>query len=166
MCRTNNEEERNIVEENKSGASTECHIIKAQAGDIENMLGLWRSIPGLGVGQGDEEESLKIFMKMNPNTCLALKINDNLIGTVLGGFDGRRGYLYHLAVHPDHQGRGYGKKLLAQVTQELKLLGAPKIHLFSFEGNPKAAEFYEKQGWERRRDIKVFSWNMGSINDL
>jgi ribosomal protein S18 acetylase RimI-like enzyme len=155
-----------MVEENKSGTSIECHIAKAQTGDIENMLRLWRAIPGLGVGQGDEVESLKTFMNMNPSTCLVLKINDDLIGTVLGGFDGRRGYLYHLAVHPDHQGRGYGKKLLARVIQELKLLGAAKIHLFSFSDNPKAAQFYEKQGWERRQDIKVFSWNMGSIKDL
>lgn len=126
------------------------------------MLDLWRSIPGLGVGRGDDLESLKAFMDKNPSTCLVLKKDEQLIGTVLGGFDGRRGYLYHLAVHPDYQGRGYGKMLLGQISHELKLRGAPKIHLFSFTDNPQAAHFYEEQGWERRHDIKVFSWDTGN----
>lgn len=149
------------MEDKKPEAVFDCRLEKAQTKDRAAMLDLWRSIPGLGVGRGDDLESLKAFMDRNPSTCLVLKKDEQLIGTVLGGFDGRRGYLYHLAVHPDYQGRGYGKMLLGQVSHELKLLGAPKIHLFSFTDNPQAAQFYEEQGWERRRDIKVFSWDTG-----
>ncbi|MGS0765655.1 GNAT family N-acetyltransferase [Syntrophomonas curvata] len=145
--------------EKKPEAVPGCRIEKAQPQDAAMMLELWRSIPGLGVGRGDDEGSLKAFMDKNPSTCLVLKKNKQLIGTVLGGFDGRRGYLYHLAVHPDYQGRGYGKTLLGQVSHELKLLGVPKIHLFAFSDNLEAAQFYKNQGWERRRDIKVFSWD-------
>jgi len=94
-----------------------CQIERARTVDIGEMLELWRTIPGLGVGQGDEEKSLKNFINRNPSTCLVLRKNGHLIGTVMGGFDGRRGYIYHLAVHPDHRGRGYGKALLNRVTQ-------------------------------------------------
>ena len=82
-----------------------------------------------------------------------------MIGTVLGGFDGRRGYIYHLAVAPDYRGKGYGKALLKRVLQELEALGADKVHLFALCDNQAAAEFYLSQGWKLRRDIQVFSWD-------
>ena len=136
-----------------------CRIERASALDTGEMLGFWRSIPGLGMGQGDTDESLRIFMVRNPSTCLLLRDNGRLVGTVMGGFDGRRGYIYHLAVHPNYRDRGYGKALLERVTKELKALGAPKIHLFAFSDNQVAAGFYPSQGWEKRRDIQVFSWD-------
>ncbi len=137
-----------------------CRIERAGIKDLPLMLELWRCIPGLGVGSGDEEESLRLFMERNPSTCLLLKDGERLLGTVLGGFDGRRGYIYHLAVHPDCQGQGYGRELLKEVLYELRKLGAPKIHLFAFNDNQLAAGFYQNQGWEWRRDIQVFSWDM------
>ena len=139
--------------------SASCVVELANAADIKPMLYFWRSIPGLGVGLGDTESSLKAFLVRNPTTCLLLRVNGCLMGTVLGGFDGRRGYIYHLAVHPDYQGRGYGKMLLSRVSGQLKDLGAPKIHLFAFGDNHTAEDFYLSQGWEKRRDIQVFSWD-------
>ena len=134
-------------------------IERATALDIGTMLDFWRATPGLGVGRGDDEESLRAFFQRNPSTCLIIRENGRLIGTVLGGFDGRRGYIYHLAVHPDNRGRGYGKALLSFVLCELKSLGARKIHLFAFGNNQQALAFYRSQGWEERRDIQVFSWD-------
>ncbi|MDD2586539.1 MAG: GNAT family N-acetyltransferase [Syntrophomonadaceae bacterium] len=142
-------------------ADAGCKIERAKELDINLMLDLWNSIPGLGVGQGDEKKSLEVFLARNPATCLVLKDNEQLIGTVLGGFDGRRGYIYHLAVHPDYRGRGYGEKLFNHVIQELKRLGALKIHLFVYGDNHTAISFYQSQKWELRRDIQVFSWDAG-----
>lgn len=139
-----------------------CEIERAKLSDTAEMLEFWRSIPGIGIGRGDTEQSLKLFIEKNPSTCLVLKENGRLIGTVLGGFDGRRGYIYHLAVDPDYRGKGYGKALLRRVLQELEALGAEKVHLFTFHDNQAAAEFYLSQGWELRRDIKVFSWDAGN----
>lgn len=138
-----------------------CQIERAQAADTDAMLNLWRYIPGIGVRPSDTDQSLRAFMNRNPSTCLVLRIDGRLMGTVLGGFDGHRGYIYHLAVHPDYQGRGYGKALLDRVCRELNALGAPKIHLFAFNDNQTAANFYLGQGWEERRDIRVFSWDAG-----
>lgn len=149
---------------NKKGSDDCCRMERAQPGDMGAMLDLWRFIPGLGVGKGDEEDQLKVFMERNPSTCLVLRIDKCLIGTVLGGFDGRRGYIYHLAVHPDYQGKGYGKVLLNQVINKLKSLGALKIHLFVFKYNQLATEFYHHLGWELRQDIQVFSWDAAGDN--
>lgn len=134
-------------------------VEKAKLTDLSLMLKLWKEIPGLGIGKSDEEELLGIFIKRNPSTCLVLRADNMLVGTVLGGFDGRRGYIYHLAVHQEYQGRGFGKLLLNSVLFELRELGAQKIHLFSFNDNKAAAEFYQQQGWQLRQDIQVFSWD-------
>ena len=146
-------------------SSDHCYQVgRAQPGDMRAMLNLWSVTPGLGLGKGDEEKALQVFLERNPSTCLVLRIDKGLIGTVLGGFDGRRGYIYHLAVHPDYQGKGYGKLLLNQVITELKSLGALKIHLFVFNDNQSATEFYHHLDWELRRDIQVFSWDTNRDN--
>ncbi len=126
---------------------------------IRDMLNLWQSIPGLGVGLGDDEHSLQVFMSRNPATCLLLKNDEQIIGTVLAGYDGRRGYIYHLAVHPQFQQKGYGKWLLNQVLSELKALGAKKIHLFVYRNNEEAISFYIHNKWKLRGDIQVLSWD-------
>ena len=125
-----------------------CEIENAKLSDTAEMFEFWRSTPGIGIGRGDTDQSLKLFIEKNPSTCLVIRDNGRLIGTVLGGFDGRRGYIYHLAVDPDYRGKGYGKALLKRVLQELEALGADKVHLFAFYENRAAAEFYLSQGCE------------------
>jgi ribosomal protein S18 acetylase RimI-like enzyme len=149
---------------NKKSSDDGYRVEKAQLTDMGLMLDLWKATPGLGVGKGDGEDSLRDFMQRNPSTCLVLRVSEGIVGTVLGGFDGRRGYIYHLAVHPDYQAKGYGKVLLNQVISELKSLGALKIHLFVFSDNQPATEFYRHLGWELRQDIQVFSWDATSDN--
>ncbi len=136
----------------------ELNIELVSEADIPVMLALWRNTPGLGVG--DEEASLRDFIRRNPTTCLLAKSGDSIVGTVLGGFDGRRGYIYHLAVRPDHQRRGWGTKMLQEVIIRLEELKADKIHLFVFKGNQGAQAFYESQAWTKRHDIQVYSLNV------
>lgn len=132
---------------------------RATEADIYKMQNLWENTSGLGIGSGDDEDSLKIFLRRNPTTSVILEEGGKLIGTVLGGFDGRRGYIYHLAVHSDYQGKGYGKLLLNHVMLELKALGAMKIHLFVYRSNEKAINFYLHNKWNLRSDIQVLSWD-------
>ncbi len=135
-----------------------ARIERAEIKDLPAMLELWQCLPGLGLGKGDDKKSLCLFMQRNPSTCLLLREGERLLGTVLGGFDGRRGYIYHLAIHPDYQGRGYGHSLLREAVRELRRLGALKVHLFVFNDNQTAGAFYQRLGLEQRRDIQVFSW--------
>lgn len=127
------------------------------AGDIENLLSFWRTIDGVGLGKGDDPESLERFIHRNPTTCFVLTEAERVVGTVLGGFDGRRGYIYHLAVSPEKRRQGWGRLLMDAVCKELEKLGAHKIHLFVLNDNHDAVEFYRHLGWELRTDIKVMS---------
>jgi len=135
----------------------ELNIELVSEADIPAMLAFWRNTPGLGVG--DEEASLRDFIRRNPTTCLLVKSGDSIVSTVMGGFDGRRGYIYHLAVHPDYQRRGWGTKMLQEVIIRLEELKAEKIHLFVFKDNQVAQAFYESQAWVKRHDIQVYSLN-------
>lgn len=125
--------------------------------DIEALTTFWRSIDGVGVGRGDDQDSLNLFLRMNPTTCLLVREDEKIVGSVWGGFDGRRGYIYHLAVSPNKRGQGLGRALTDMVCGELEKQGAHKIHLFVFNDNPDAISFYQRLGWTRRTDIQVVS---------
>jgi len=129
------------------------------AADIPGLLELWSAVPGLGLGPDDAEPRLALFLARNPSTCLGLFLAGRLAGGVLGGFDGRRGYLYHLAVHPDLQGRGFGRALLERVTAEFLAMGVRNIRLFVFGTNQRAREFYQRMGWHERDDLAVMAYN-------
>ncbi|MBI4770851.1 MAG: GNAT family N-acetyltransferase, partial [Chloroflexi bacterium] len=70
-----------------------------------------------------------------------------IVGAVLGGFDGRRGMVYHLAVAPEQRGRGLGAALLAELEARLKAKGCLKYYLLVTQDNPGALDFYRRQGW-------------------
>lgn len=131
-------------------------IDSAHEADIPFMLELWRNTPG--VDAGDDEIGLAAFIRRNPETCLLIRTGTAITGTVLGGFDGRRGYIYHLAIHPDYQRRGWGTRILQEALARLEALKAEKIHLFVFRDNQGAQAFYERQAWTRRQDIEVFTY--------
>lgn len=134
-----------------------CILDIAAIDDIDMMRELWASLPGLGLGPGDDKAAITGFIMRNPHTCLVLRNNGKIIGTVLGGFDGRRGYVYHLAVKQDYQRNGYATLLLENVVQALKNEGAGKIHLLVFRDNSAAQSFYSASGWHLREDINIFS---------
>lgn len=132
-----------------------------QAGpqDVEAMLELWKATPGIGLGPGDEEASVKAFLAANLSTCLVAKSREGLVGTVLGGYDGRRGYLYHLAVHHGYRGRGCGTALVKGAVEKFSEMGVQRVHLLVFADNQPAIDFYRHLGWRLRQDIQVMSWD-------
>ena len=115
--------------------------------DFTEVLSLWKKA-GLSI-PNDEMEIflLQITIKKNPNSCLVLEKDKKIIGNILGTFNGWRGWIYHLAIHPDFQQHGYGSLLLQKTEKELKKQGAQKIHLGVVYTNLKVIQFYEKFGY-------------------
>ena len=74
-------------------------------------------------------------------------LDSRLIATVMGGYDGHRGWINYLAVHPDFQGNGYGQEIMNSVETGLREMGCPKINLQIRTGNDKIASFYQKLGF-------------------
>ena len=125
--------------------------------DYEQALQLWQSLPGIGLSSADEKDNICGFLQKNPSTCFAALKNGNLIGTVLGGSDGRRGYIHHLAVQKSEQNKGIGKKLVDLCLNEFKKSGIQKCHIFVISDNAEGITFWKKIGWQLRNDILVMS---------
>jgi len=125
--------------------------------DYLSVLKLWQQLPGIGLSSADTKEAIAQFLDYNPTTCFVLEEDQQIVGTVLGGFDGRRGYIYHMAVAESHQGQGWGKRLIEICMNALKQRGAEKSHLFVYTENLTARKFWERCGWIQRDELIIMS---------
>jgi ribosomal protein S18 acetylase RimI-like enzyme len=117
-------------------------------GDYPAALDLWRRAgPGIHVGPSDTPEEIARKAARDPDLFLVAEAEGRIIGTVIGGFDGRRGMIYHLAVEPAHRGRGLGRQLMDEVEERLRRKGCYKAYLLVMDGN-SAVEFYKNLGWD------------------
>ncbi len=122
--------------------------------DYDAVYTLWMSCKGMGLNNlDDSREGIGTFLKRNPDTCFTAFLNDRLVGVIMAGNDGRRGYIYHTCVHPEYRRRGIAKKLLENAMGALKNLGIHKAALVVFEHNTDGNAFWEKQGFTTRPDI-------------
>ncbi len=122
-------------------------IRKVNISDFGQIFSLWKKA-GLNISNLEKEFSdMQITVKMNPTSCLVLVRDKTIIGAALGAFNGRRGWVYHLAIHPDFQQEGYGSLLLQKVEEELRRKGAHRVHLGVAFTNLKVLPFYEKCGY-------------------
>jgi putative acetyltransferase len=125
--------------------------------DHAAAIDLWQATEGIGLSAADSRSSIKAYLKRNPGMSFVASSNRGMLGAVLCGTDGRRGYLHHLAVRPDFRGRGIGRQLVAHCLKALKEAGLPKCHLFLFRANRSGRVFWEKIGWTLRSDLDVVS---------
>jgi ribosomal protein S18 acetylase RimI-like enzyme len=86
-------------------------------------------------------------ISLDPNGLLVLENDNRLIGAVMVGYDGHRGWVNYLAVHPDHRGRGLGRVLMAAAEQRLVQIGCPKVNLQVRASNQEALAFYRRIGY-------------------
>ncbi len=117
--------------------------------DYPPAIELWKDAgPGVNVGRSDAMPEIAKKLQRDPDLFLVAEIGGRLVGTVIGGFDGRRGLLYHLAVAADCRGAGIGSALMAEVEARLRALGCLKSYLLVIAGNQEVAQYYEKRGWK------------------
>ena len=123
--------------------------------DYAAVYDLWsRSGPGVQVGRSDTPDEIIKKLQHDPDLFLVAEVDGHLVGTVIGGFDGRRGMVYHLAVSPGLRQLGVGTALMAELEQRLIQKGCLKSYLMVTRDNPDAMRFYTGIGWERM-DVEV-----------
>jgi N-acetylglutamate synthase len=125
------------------------------ASDLESVLELWRQTDGVGLNESDTIEKLLAYLDRNPNLSLVARDGFRLIGAVLCGHDGRRGYLHHLAVDTAHRGRGIGRQMVESCLSSLTGLGILKCNIFLYVDNDAGQRFWDRCGWSARRDLQV-----------
>jgi ribosomal protein S18 acetylase RimI-like enzyme len=125
--------------------------------DYAYTLKLWESIEaGVHVGRSDAFEEIQKKLKHDPDLFLVAEMNEEIVGTVIGGYDGRRGMIYHLAVHETVRERGVGALLLNEVEKRLQAKGCVKCYLLVLADNERAIQFYENRDWHEMKEVRIF----------
>jgi ribosomal protein S18 acetylase RimI-like enzyme len=125
--------------------------------DYGAVLDLWKSMEkGVHVGPSDELDEIEKKLGRDPDLFLVAEFNQKIIATVMGGYDGRRGMIYHLAVHAEHRGLGIGAKLMEEVETRLRSRGCLKCYLLVTIDNDEAKMFYERLGWQHMDGVRLY----------
>nr|WP_210731476.1 GNAT family N-acetyltransferase [Vibrio aestuarianus] len=134
--------------------------------DYDDVIKLWGQTEGMSLRDADSKESINNYLIRNPNLSFVAVSANEIVGAVLVGTDGRRGYLQHLAVSSNFRGKNLGRELVSQAISALANIGVPKTHLFVYNENVNAQQFYEKLGWFPRDEVRMYSFNSSSNNNV
>jgi len=126
-------------------------------GDYDEVLALWKACEGVGLSDADSREGIASFLDRNPNLGHVARDGNELVGAILCGTDGRRGYIYHLAVSKHHRHRGLGRALVGRCLDALHRIGIQKCHIFVFADNADAIAFWNVIGWTQRVELTIMS---------
>ena len=129
-------------------------IEKMLIDDYAEVYDLWINTPGMGLNTiDDSREGIEKYLKRNPETCFVAREKDRVIGVILSGHDGRRGYIHHTAVRTEYRHRGVGRALVEQAVSALSDEGIKKAAFVVFEKNTDGNNFWEKLSFKKRDDL-------------
>ncbi len=127
-------------------------------GDLPGVLALWAGIEkGIHTGRSDEPAEIEKKLKRDPDLFLVGEAEGELIASVIGGFDGRRGMIYHLAVAKPYRSRGIGSQLMEEVEKRLRERGCIRCYLLVTTDNDEAMQYYRRHGWERMDHVYPYA---------
>lgn len=138
-------------------------IRKMTIDDYERVYHLWTNTPGMGMRSVDDsKEGIAKYLNRNPETCFVAESENEIIGVILSGHDGRRGYINHTAVNEAVRKQGIGTALVNAALEALKMQGINKVALVAFRTNKLGNSFWESQGFIERTDLV---YRNKSLND-
>lgn len=130
------------------------HVRDFRETDRSRLIALWDAC-GLTRPWNDPNSDIDRSTAARESTVLVGSVDRKLVGSIMAGHDGHRGWVYYLAVDPDYRGHGFGRELMEEAGLWLASRGAPKLELMVRDGNDSAARFYEALGFERQ-DVTVY----------
>ncbi|NQV14141.1 GNAT family N-acetyltransferase [bacterium] len=126
--------------------------------DYKPLYDIWVSTPGVDVTRADSQKGYRSFLERNPGFSITAEQDGKLVGGVLCGHDGRRGFIHHLVVIPAVRRQGVGKQLVADCLKKLENAGIEKCHLFIRRDNINGLKFWESIGWMERLELTMASY--------
>lgn len=122
--------------------------------DYGKIYELWINTKGMGLNNLDDSyEGISRFLERNPKTCFVAEENYEIVGAIIAGHDGRRGYIYHTAVAEKYRHQGIGTRLVENALSALKSEGIKKCALVVFDKNEGGNKFWETIGFSKRNDL-------------
>lgn len=138
-------------------------------GDYDGVFELWRGIEGFYIRSiDDSREGIARFLARNPHTsviaCIKRGKQEQVIGSILCGHDGRYGSLYHVCVHRDYRKQGIGTQMVSRALEALKKEHISSISLIAFSENLIGNAFWKKQGWDSKPNANRYEFSLNRDN--
>ena len=127
--------------------------------DYEEVYQMWLTTSRRALSEADEKPQLERYLKRNAGMSQVAVIDGKIVGTVLAGHDGRRGFIHHMAVMPEYRRQRIGHSLAEKAIEKIKAEGIDKTHIFSYQNNSTGQSFWSDFGFEKRDDVFVFSYD-------
>lgn len=136
--------------------------------DYDQIYKLWINTPGMGLNNlDDSSEGIEKYLKRNPNTCFVAETDEGVvIGVIIAGHDGRRGFIYHTTVSSTYRKSGIGRQLVDEALKALDQEGIHKAALVAFERNGEGNAFWEHIGFSSRTDLVYRNKNLHKLERI
>lgn len=135
--------------------------------DYEEIFNLWINTEGMGLRSLDDSiEGISMFLKRNPTTNFVAIKSDKIVGAILCGNDGRRGYIYHTVVTADYRNQGIATQLIDAATSALQKEGITRVCLNVMETNEQGKLFWQNRGWEKKGFLGFYSKSITDKENL
>jgi len=139
----------------KLGSHPDISIRLFRLADYDAVFRLWRRSEGVGLNESDSRAGIAAYLRRNPGLSFVAVKTGRIVGAVLCGHDGRRGYLQHLAVAKRYRRRGVGLRLVEACLTKLRAQGFHKCNIFVYDDNVTGQEFWQHNGWKLRADLRL-----------
>ncbi len=133
--------------------------------DYDTVIQLMKGTPGVSFRDADSRESTLRYLERNPGLSFIAEVGGAIVGCLMAGHDGRRGYLQHLVVRAEHRRKGIANALVEQCLLKLEALGIKKSHIDVLKTNSLASTYWESRGWTLRTDINRYSLVRGGTEN-
>jgi ribosomal protein S18 acetylase RimI-like enzyme len=134
--------------------------------DYDAAIALWSESEGVRIRDADSREGIEKYLLRNPGLSFVAEVEGELVGTIMAGHDGKRGYVQHLSVADSHRRLGIATRLVSLCLEALKNEGIQKSHLMILPENEAAQTFWASQGWAYRSDILLYSFVNGDNHNV
>ncbi len=131
--------------------------------DYDEVYAMWLTTSRRALSRADERPQMERYLRRNAGMSQVAVTDGRIVGTVLAGHDGRRGFIHHMAVLPEYRRRGIGHKLAKRAIEKIKEEGIDKTHIFCYQNNETGQSFWKDFGFEKRDDVYVYSYDNRKI---
>lgn len=135
--------------------------------DYDKVYNLWINTPGMGLNSTDDsKDGIDKYLRRNPTSCFVAECDGKIIGVIMAGHDGRRGFIHHTAVLPSYRNQGIARMLVENAMSALEKEGINKVALVAFKKNDIGNAFWEKIGFTQRNDLVYRNKNIHYLNRI
>ncbi len=127
--------------------------------DYDEIFAMWQITTKRALSKADERSQIERYLDRNPGMSQVAVVDGKIVGTVLAGHDGRRGFIHHMAVLPEYRRRRIGHRLAEKAIEMITNDGIDKTHIFCYRNNETGQNFWKNFGFKKREDVFVFSYD-------